>query len=68
MKLKKEGLKQKGNTKDVSSKAVSKQKENVYDEDNSPARSQVDEFEAVVNIDDEDDILWQTDILAEAAK
>ncbi|KAK1371890.1 W2 domain-containing protein [Heracleum sosnowskyi] len=66
-KLKKEGVKQKGITKDVSSKAVSKKKANVSDEDNSPSGSQVDEIEAVVDNDD-DDIQWQTDTSAEAAK
>ncbi|KAL1810800.1 hypothetical protein DCAR_0622893 [Daucus carota subsp. sativus] len=66
-KLKKEGVKQKGSTKDVSSKAVSKKKANVSDEDNSPAGSQVDEVDTVVSNDD-DDIQWQTDTSAEAAK
>ncbi|WOG96723.1 hypothetical protein DCAR_0416059 [Daucus carota subsp. sativus] len=67
-KLKKEAVKQKGSTKDGSSKASSKKKVNVSDEDKSPAGSQADEMEAVGGKDDDDDVQWQTDTSAEAAR
>ncbi|KAA8538565.1 hypothetical protein F0562_028241 [Nyssa sinensis] len=69
-KLKKETVKKKGSSvssKDVTSKASSKKKTNVSDEDHSPAGSQADENEAVVANDD-DDVQWQTDTSAEAAR
>ncbi|KAL1819748.1 hypothetical protein ACET3Z_014617 [Daucus carota] len=67
-KLKKEAVKQKASTKDGSSKASSKKKVNVSDEDKSPAGSQADEMEAVGGKDDDDDVQWQTDTSAEAAR
>ncbi|KAL2503509.1 putative eukaryotic translation initiation factor 5-1 [Abeliophyllum distichum] len=70
-KLKKESVKKKGvsgGSKDVSSKASSKKKANVSDEQHSPTGSQGDENEVDAVEDSDDDVQWQTDTSAEAAR
>ncbi|XP_059630863.1 eukaryotic translation initiation factor 5-like [Cornus florida] len=66
-KLKKVSAKKKGSSisKDATPKASTKKKANVSDEDHSPAASQADENETA---DDEDDVQWQADTSAEAAR
>ncbi|KAK3000523.1 hypothetical protein RJ639_021862 [Escallonia herrerae] len=70
-KLKKEAAKKKGlsgATKDVVSKASSKKKANVSDEDHSPAGSQADDNQSADASDKDDDVQWQTDTSAVAAQ
>lgn len=61
-KLKKDSKKSTGKA------SSSKKKANGSDEDRSPAHSQVDEKEEVDDVNDEDDIQWQTDTSLEAAR
>ncbi|XP_057490587.1 probable eukaryotic translation initiation factor 5-1 [Actinidia eriantha] len=70
---KKEATKKKGSSagsKDAVSKASTKNKHNASDGDHSPAGSQTDDNEvaATVDTDEDDDIQWQTDTSAEAAR
>lgn len=69
--LKKEAAKKKGSSassKDMPSKGTSK-KTSVSDEDRSPLGSQADEDESAgAGEDDGDDVQWQTDTSAEAAR
>ncbi|XP_057974987.1 eukaryotic translation initiation factor 5-like [Malania oleifera] len=70
--LKKEAAKKKGTSagsKDVLSKSKPiKKKNNVSDEDHSPAGSQADENESVGAEDDASNVQWQTDTSLEAAR
>lgn len=70
---KKEATKKKGSSassKDAVSKASTKNKYNASDGNHSPAGSQTDDNEvaATVDTDEDDDIQWQTDTSAEAAR
>ncbi|CAI9778124.1 unnamed protein product [Fraxinus pennsylvanica] len=69
-KLKKDATKKKGvsgGSKD-STKASSKKKANISDEQHSPTGSQADENEEGAAEDSDDDVQWQTDTSAEAAR
>ncbi|CAI9764061.1 unnamed protein product [Fraxinus pennsylvanica] len=70
-KLKKDATKKKGvsgGSKDVSTKAPSKKKANVSDEQHSPTGSQADDNDVEAGEDSDDDVQWQTDTSAEAAR
>lgn len=71
-KLKKEAAKKKGSSagaKEIASKTLTKKKASHSDEDHSPAASQADESEAAADADtNDDDVQWQTDTSAEAAR
>ncbi|KAF7141895.1 hypothetical protein RHSIM_Rhsim06G0109900 [Rhododendron simsii] len=56
-------------SKDVSSKSTTKKKNNVSDGDHSPTEADDNETAAaIVDTEDDDDIQWQTDTSAEAAR
>lgn len=71
--VRKEAAKKKGSStagsKDVSSKSSTKKKNNVSDGDHSPTEADDNETAAAtVDTEDDDDIQWQTDTSAEAAR
>ncbi|KAI8550920.1 hypothetical protein RHMOL_Rhmol06G0144900 [Rhododendron molle] len=71
--VRKEAAKKKGSStagsKDVSSKSSTKKKNNVSDGDQSPTEADDNETAAAtVDTEDDDDIQWQTDTSAEAAR
>ncbi|CAA3003327.1 probable eukaryotic translation initiation factor 5-1 [Olea europaea subsp. europaea] len=70
-KLKKDAAKKKGvsgGSKDVSTKSSSRKKANVSDEQHSPTGSQADDNDVEAGEDSDDDVQWQTDTSAEAAR